>query len=234
MTKKIFTIIALTTISSTGFAFAQSEGPGVRPEGMPPGPPIRQEYRQEIKNIKAELYEERKEIRGEFREGLKERREWNLQNASGTATGTKPTPFKDLREDMKGARKEFKEDMKGVRDEMRSKMQPLSATATAAIAAKLGITSEALNAQLASGTKLKEIVKGKLTPAQMKEILPPRIATFTKKNEDNGFVNRIFSNFFGQNKTVFEERVNEFGEITISTSTISVPSSPFWLKFFNF
>ena len=142
---------------------------------------------------------------------------------------------------MKEIKKEFHGDMKDMRDDMRGKMgnmmknmPALNATQTAAIAAKLGISADVLNAQLASGTKLKEIIKDKITPEQMREILPPRIATFTKRLEEGGFFNRVRNSILGENRQVMQETINEFGEVTISTSTISVPATPFWKRFFNF
>jgi hypothetical protein len=254
--KKILGTLALTSVASlvaTSFVFAQSDL-----NGLPPGQPgrpgemrkemmgeMRQEYKEGRKEIRGEYREDMKEARGEFREGMKERRMWNAQNASGTATGTKPTPWKEMREDMKDARKEFKGDMKDMRDDMKNKMNKgvgefmrnnpvLNATQTAAIAAKLGITVDVLNAQLASGTKLKEIIKDKIKPEDMRNILPPRMATFTKELENKGFFGRLRGGLFGENKPVFEQKMNEFGEVTISTTTISVPATPFWKKMFGF
>lgn len=232
--KKTITTLAAVTLVATSVAMAHAQdggqpgqgGPGMPPPGGPRGE-IRKEIRQEFRG-------DMKEARGEFREGMKERREWNAAYASGTATGTKPTPWKNLREDMKEARKDFKEGMKDMRDEMRGKMPMLNATATAAIAGKLGITVDALNAQLASGTKLKEIIKDKIKPEEMKQILPPRMATFTKRMEEGGFFNRIRASIFGENKPVFQETINEYGEVTISTTTISVPATPFWKRIFGF
>lgn len=239
--KKTITTFAAVTLVTTSVAMAHAQdggqpgqgGPGMPPPGGPRGE-FRKEVRENRQEIRQEFREDRKEAVGEFKEGMKERRMWNAQNASGTATGTKPTPWKNLREDMKDARKDFKEGMKDMRDEMRNKMPPLNATATAAIASKLGITVDALNAQLASGTKLKEIIKDKIKPEEMKQILPPRMATFTKRMEEGGFFNRIRAGIFGEKKEVFQETINEFGEVTISTTTISVPATPFWKRIFGF
>lgn len=229
--KKTITTLAMTSLIAISITYAHAEDTGRPPAGGPRGE-FRKEIREERKEIREEFRENRKEAVGEFREGMKERREWNM--ASGTATGTKPTPWKNLKEDMKDMRKDFRDDMRNLRDDMRAKMPPMSATATAAIATKLGISVDVLNAQLASGTKLKEIIKDKITPEQMREILPPRMATFTKRMEEGGFFNRLRNSILGEDKQIMQQTVNEFGEVTISTSTISVPATPFWKRFFNF
>ncbi len=250
--KKLLGTLAITSLVATSFAFAQSGSVNVEANvnvdtgNMPPPPgerrgffgkifggegqERREERREDRKEIRGEVREDMKEARGEFREGMKERREWNMQNASGTATGTKPTPWKNLKEDMKDIKKEFRGDMK----DMMKNMPVLNATQTAAIAVKLGITVDALNAQLASGTKLKEIIKDKIKPEEMKLILPPRMATFTKVMQEGGFFSRIQAQVFGDSKVVMEQNVNAYGEVTISTTTISVPATPFWKRFFNF
>ncbi len=134
--------------------------------------------------------------------------------------------WRNRKEDMKGEmRNNFKNDFKG---------PTLNATQTATIANKLGITIETLNAKLASGTKLKEIIKDKIKPGEMKIILPPQTASFTRAVEEKGFINKFRASIFGERKEVGERSVNEFGEVTISTSTISVPNTPFWKKFFSF
>lgn len=223
--KKVITTLALTTLVATSAVFAQTDtgAPMGRPDGMPPPPPggPRGEIRKEIRQ---EYREERKEAVGEFREDMKERRAWNAANASGTATGTKPTPWKNLREDMKDARegvredfKDMREDMKGKFKDMRGMMPPrmatMTATQTAAIASKLGITVDALNAQLASGTKLKEIIKDKIKPEDMKNILPPRVASMTRAVQEQGFFNNFRARLFGARQEVVEQVQNEYGEI---------------------
>ncbi len=229
--KKTITTFAALTLVATSVAVAHAQdggqpgqgGPGMPPPGGPRGE-FRKEVREERKEIRQEFREDRKEAVGEFKEGMKERRMWNAQNASGTATGTKPTPWKNLREDMKdareGAREDFKdmrEDMKGKFKDMRGMMPPrmatMTATQTAAIAGKLGITVEALNAQLASGTKLKEIIKDKIKPEDMKNILPPRVASVTRAIQENGFFNNFRARLFGTRQEVVEQVQNEYGEI---------------------
>jgi hypothetical protein len=252
MIKKITTIFAISTLVATSLVFAHAEeGRQGRPEGMPPPPPgvreNRQEYREERQGRRGEFREDMKEARGEFREGMKERREWMMsgntdplgQNASGTASGTMPTPWKNMREDMKDARKDFKEGMKDMRDkmkdEMKSMMPPrmasLTATQTAAIAGKLGITVDALNAQLASGTKLKEIIKDKIRPEDMKAILPPRVASMTKAIQEQGFFNNFRSRLFGPREVEIHQSQNEFGEIEETEKPVQ--SNNFFRRLFN-
>ncbi len=223
---KTITTLALSSLLLTSATFAQEANqPGQPPQGRPG---MRQEFRQErredIKEIRGEVIESKKE----FREGVKDLRAW--KQASTTATGTRPTPFKDLRQDMRDARKDFMQDR---REDMGRGPKPLNATATAAIAAKLGITAEALQAQLASGTKLKELVKDKITPEEMKNIMPPRVATFTRAIQENGFFGNIRSKIFGAKKEIVEEKMNEFGEVEENVRPDDTPR-PFWQKFFGF
>lgn len=237
--KKILSALAISSLVATSFAFAQAgveanAQVNVQAGAEGRGPGLFQRMMGERREIRQEYRDDRKEARADFRDDMRERREWNKANATGTATGTKPTPWKNMREDMKDARADFRNGMKEMRDEMMHKMPMLNATATAAIAARLGISIDALNSQLASGTKLKEIIKDKITPEEMRNILPPRIATFTKQLEDRGFFNRIKSNLFGGKREVLEQRINEFGEVTISSTTISVSATPFWKRIFGF
>ncbi len=252
MIKKITTSLLATTLVATS-VFAQD---GMRPplgEGRPPLPPrgeMRKEIYQEIKEVRGEKRDDRQENRqefrgeakeamGEFKEGMKERREWMMNNASGTASGTRPTPFKDLREDMKDARKDFKEGAKDMRDKMKDEMKKmlpprmatLTDTQSAAIAAKLGISVEALNAQLASGTKLKELVKDKITPEDMKNILPPRVASITRAIEERGFLNNFRARLFGPREEKVEQVQNEFGEVEEVVKPI--PGVGFFRRLFN-
>jgi len=234
--KKTITTLALTTLVATSVTFAQDGGqPGQGGPGMPPpgGPrgEFRKEVREERKEIRQEFREDRKEAVGEFKEGMKERRMWNAANASGTATGTRPTPFKDLREDMKEVRKEVREGMKDIRGMMPPRMATMTATQTAAIAGKLGITVEALNAQLASGTKLKEIIKDKIKPEDMKNILPPRVASMTRAVQEQGFFNNIRARIFGTRQEVVEQVQNEYGEIEEVTKPL--PPQNFFRRLFN-
>jgi hypothetical protein len=216
MIKTITTSFLATTLVATS-VFAQDD----RGPGMPPPGERRGEWGQEIRGMRQEFREDRKEAVGEFKEGMKERRMWNALNASGTATGTKPTPWKNLREDMKdvreGAREDFREMRDKIKDEMKRMLPPrmasLTATQTAAIAGKLGITVDVLNAQLASGTKLKEIIKDKIKPEDMKQILPPRVASVTRAIQEQGFFNNFRSRLFGPREVEIHQSQNEFGEI---------------------
>jgi gas vesicle protein len=245
MIKSITTGVLATTLVATSVFAQDNRGPGMPPPGERRGEwgqevrGMRQEYREGRQEMRGEFREDMKEARGEFKEGMKERREWMMQNASGTASGTMPTPWKNMREDMKDARKEFKEGMKDLRDkmkdEMREMMPPrmasLTATQTAAIAGKLGITVDALNAQLASGTKLKEIIKDKIKPEDMKAILPPRVASMTKAIQEQGFFNNFRSRLFGPREVEVQQSQNEYGEIEEQFRPIQ--SNNFLRRLFN-
>jgi len=224
ITKTIITLSVGSLLLSAS-VFAEENGqPGMPPQGRPE---MRQEFRQERREDIKEMRGEVMNVRKEFQEGMKDLKTW--KQSSTTATGTRPTPFKDMREDMKNIKNDFMQD----RREDRQAFKPLNATATAAIAAKLGITAEALKAQLASGTKLKELIKDKISPEEMKNILPPRIATFTRAVQENGFFNNVRSKLFGQRKEIIEQKMDEFGEVQENV-TPDTTDRPFWKRFFGF
>jgi gas vesicle protein len=251
MKTKILKSVALATLVTTSFAFAQNAPLG-GPQGdnrLPPPPPPqgngerpggedreggRGFFGKFFNQEKNEFREDMKEARGEFRDDMKEKRDFMMSSSTpGTAT---PTPWKNFRDNVKDARKDFKDDMKEMRDEFRERMPrppQMSATATAQIAAKLGITTEVLTAQLASGTKLKELIKDKITREEMKQILPPMRATFTKMVEERGFFNNLRSRIFGAKQEVVERTTDEFGETT-ENPTGEQPPRPFWQRFFGF
>lgn len=253
--------LASTLVATGVFAQTGTGAPQGRPEGIPPPPPgerrgewgqqvreNRQEYREGRQEMQDQFREDMKEARNEFREGMKERKQWQMnygENASGTATGTasgtRPTPWKDFKEDMKEARKEFREGMGEMRDKMKDEMRgmmgkgmrmaTLTATQTATIAGKLGITVDALNAQLASGTKLKEIIKDKIKPEDMKAILPPRVASITRPIQEQGFFNNLRSRLFGPREVEVHQSQNEFGEIEETEKPVQ--SNNFFRRLFN-
>lgn len=235
ITKTIITLSAVSLVVASS-ASAQDQGrPGMMQERMEDRRENRQEFREErredIKEMRGEIMETKKE----FRQGMQDLKDW--RQSSTTATGTRPTPFKDLKNNLKEERKEYmndrREDRREYREEMGVRPRPLNATATAAIAAKLGITTDALQAQLASGTKLKELVKDKISPEEMKNILPPKVATFTRAIEEKGFFNNFRAKIFGTRQEVVIETENEFGEVT-ETPTGEQAPRPFWKRFFGF
>jgi cytochrome c556 len=234
-TNKTITILALASLVTTGVASAQDQGGEGRPGMMRGMMGERKEFREERRADIEEMKGEMKKVGEQFREEMKARKEYMMGSTTGTAT---PTPWKNLRENMKDVRKDFRDDRKEDRKEWRDEHgmpapRPLNATATAAIAAKLGITAESLQAQLASGTKLKELVKDKISPEEMKQILPPKVATFTRAMEGRGFFANIRSTIFGARKEIIEQKMDEFGEVTM-TPTGEQPAVPFWKKFFGF
>jgi hypothetical protein len=213
---KTITILTIGSLMVSTSVFAQNEGrPGMRQE-------FREERREDIKEIRGEMMDEKKD----FRADMKERKQYMMGSTTGMAT---PTPWKNLKGDMKDIKKDFMED----RREDRQAFKPLNATATAAIATKLGITAEALKAQLASGTKLKELIKDRISPEEMKNILPPRVATFTRAVQENGFFNNVRAKIFGQRREVIEQKMNEFGEVEENVSP-DTTNRPFWKRFFGF
>lgn len=252
-TKQILAGTILSIVLTTN-TFAQI---GTNDTQMPPPPKkpgMMGEYKQERTEDRKDFREERKEdmkavkenmleAKESFKEAVKEKRAYML--ASTTATGTKPTPWKDLNKDMKEIKKEYMGDRKDDRQDFRQerrddrkelgifKPKPLDDNQKIVIAGKLGITVEALAAQLASGTKLKELVKDKITPEEMKQILPPKVATFTRAIIEKGFFNNFRSRIFGERKEMVKEGTNEFGEVVVDVSEDESPK-PFWKKFFNF
>lgn len=230
-TKKILTTLAVTSLVATGASFAQDANqPGQMPQQGQTRPGMMREFRQEKHENIRDSKERMMQARDQFRNEMEERKEF--MHGSTTPGMATPTPWKNFRENVKDIKNDFRDEMRDDRQEF--KMQrPLNATATAAIALRLGITPENLQAQLASGTKLKEIIKNKIPPEEMKQILPPRVATFTKRIEDDGFFANIRSKLFGPRQEVMERKVDEYGQVTEATSTEKVVM-PFWKRFFGF
>jgi hypothetical protein len=198
------------------------------------------------------LQERRDDIR-EFREGRREdvkvlmekgkemRDEFKAMKASGTVSSTTRKEMRDEARDMKKEfmnerhedKSNFMDDRKGDRkefmDEMKDKMPKImgfikNATATAAIAARLGMSTTTLQAQLASGTKLKDIIKDKVTKEELRSFFPPkvkeRIATDTS----------LLSKIFGQRKDMVTETIDENGEVKEEVKR----GGGFFRRFFNF
>jgi hypothetical protein len=146
-------LITVLFISLAPMAIAEEGQAGMMQERREGLRGFREERRQDIQAV----MEKSKEIREEFR----------AIKASGTMSSTTRKEFKDEARDMK---KEFMDDRREDKREFMDKMKMGSstkdfglsirdkfaknATATAAIAAKLGMTSEALKMQLASGCLL--------------------------------------------------------------------------------
>jgi hypothetical protein len=205
---------------------------------------MRRDFGDDRREAINEYKNKREEIRKDFREEMSARREYMM--GSGTPGIATPTPWRNLKEGMRDARKDLKEDMKdakgemkermqNMRDDMKSMMRPrmatLTATQTAAIAAKLGISLETLNAQLASGTKLKEIIQDKIKPEEMKLIIPPRVSSITKAIEERGFFNNFRSRLLGPRQEVVEQTTNEYGEVIEQTKPVPAPG--LFRRFFN-
>ena len=243
--------LALASLLSTSMAFAQT-GAVVETEvqmeantTMPAPPPRPPGI---IQRVIGNVNEERKEIRQEFREGMMDakadlkqgmmdRRAYMM--ASGTASGTRPTPMKDFRESVKDLREEVRDGRADLRKDM---MMRINATATAAIAAKLGITSEALQAKLASGTPLRELVKGVLTEEEMRAILPPMSSSSERGerkgllDKPQGFFNSIRARLFGtgNSNNPASAETNVEANVEVQAETTDRPIRNFFRRFFNF
>lgn len=223
---KQITFLTTASVVATTFAFAQQTGgPDPRPEprGMMRGQfqEERQEFKQGMQNI-----------RQEFRDDRKEKQEYMMGSSTpGTAT---PTPWRNMRENMKE-----------LRDDMRGKMASLTDAQTSAIAAKLGITVESLKAKLATGTPLRQLIGNKIPREEMDKILPPPASTTASSSNPNfgipprerGFFNSFRSLFSGRN----ENRENEnqapmTGEVASNTQTLPQIEQvrSFFKRFFNF
>ncbi len=222
-TTKIITTLAIASLVATGASFAQEIVP-------PPAPPIPYNMLNGRPEDIREAQLKVREAQEKFHKEMKERRDF--MHGSTTPNMATPTPWKNFRENVKDIKNDFREEMRGDRQEFKMP-RPLNATATAAIAAKLGITPENLQTQLASGTKLKEIIKNKISPEEMKQILPPRVATFTKEVEEKGFFGNLRAKIFGPKQEVFERKIDEYGQVTEATSTEKM-TMPFWKRFFGF
>ncbi len=231
-TTKTITTLAMISMVATGIAFAQEANQlaPMPPEGHDRPKMMREFHDAKVENIKG-TKERMGQARDQFREEMRAKRDFiNGSTTPGTAT---PTPWKSFRENVKDIKNDFHNEMRDDKKEFGIKPKALNATATAAIATKLGITAESLQAQLASGTKLKEIIKDKITPEEMKQILPPRVATFTKVTEEKGFFGNLRSRIFGPKEELVERKIDEYGQITEATSTEKMPA-PFWKRFFGF
>lgn len=218
-TNKIITSLLATTLIATCAVFAEEGGgfPG-NSQGGGPGPmggqgmgrehPPRGQggffsemlgsFRGERQEMRQEFRDDKQEIRDQFKNDMQERREWMMGSTTpGMAT---PTPWKNMRGNMKD-----------LREEMRGKMASLTEAQMASITAKLGITIDQLKLQLASGTPLRQIVGNKISPEDMRKIMPPPVmasgtmATNTRPMFDNerrgerGFFNSMRQRLFGQN-----------------------------------
>ncbi len=222
--------------TETPFDPEGSDRPPMRGEGQGSTPPpnrpgffekMREDFRGERKEEMKEMRGEMKEARGEWKEGMKEKRDF--MNSTSTGSMATPTPWKNLREDMKDARDGFKDRMRDVRkdfmEDFKEKVQKLPAPAIEAIALRLGISTTTLEAQLASGTKLKEIIKDKIKPEDMKQILPPKFATMTKAVEERGFFGDLRSRIFGKREIMLKIETNEYGEVVSSSTQGPLPGS---------
>jgi hypothetical protein len=243
---KMISFLTLATLATASLAFAQT-GAAVETEvrveantTMPAPPPRPPGI---IQRVIGNLEEDRKEIRKEFREGMMDAKADLKQGmmdrrvymtASGTASGTRPTPVRDFRETVK----DLRGDMRDERADMRMDMLKLNATATAAIAAKLGITTEALQAKLASGTTIRELVKGVLTEEEMKALFP-RMATPTERkgflDKPQGFFNSIRARLFGTGKRETNDtNASVEANVEVEAETSDRPIRNFFRRFFNF
>jgi uncharacterized protein YbjQ (UPF0145 family) len=171
-------LVTIAILASAGTVFAQDSSVGISGSanvGTNPRPPITydngEEHKQGRPGFFGKLFGgERKEIREEYRDGrneavselkmgMQEKRDW--RNGSTTPGMATPTPWKD-----------FRGDMRDMRQDMRAKMASITDAQMVTISAKLGITVDALKAQIASGTPLRQIIGDKISREDMMKIMP--------------------------------------------------------------
>lgn len=186
LSKNKFAFLALTTVVATTVAFAQNANVNTS-ASINVGAPV-----QGGPGMMGRV----RDMRQDFREEMHDKMDW--RNGSGTPGSATPTPWKDLRGNMQNLRA----DMQGM---MASITANLTDAQKTAIAAKLGITVSALQAEIASGTPLREIIGNKISREDMMQIIQPMMASGTMQSEmhmmtqprPRGFLNSLLGKIFG-------------------------------------
>jgi hypothetical protein len=189
------------SVNASVYADVNAERPGIIGQ-------IRKIFNDDKKEVRAEYKDERDRAVAKLKAEIMERKDWRNGSSTGTAT---PTPWKD-----------FRGDMKDIRIDMKMMLASITASQTAAISAKLGISIDELRARLASGTPLKDIVGDKLTKEEILRLLPMFMASGTSSTtvnfrarplEERGFFNSLRARFFG------EDRNNRGNSVNVNAST---------------
>ncbi len=201
---------------------------------------FRDERMQDVKDFRDDRRGDIKDLRGDVKEM---RQEFRATVSSTTSSSTRQEMRKDLKEDIKMRMEEtkderkddirkFKEDRKDdfkmFKEEVRNNMvKNIPAPALAALALKLGVSTTSLQAQIASGSKLRQIIaSSSLTKEDLKGIFPPMI----KERVASSSVPRFFDRIFGEKKEQVTTTMNEQGEVVEEV----VSKSGFFRRFFGF
>ncbi len=170
--------------------------------------------------LRADMHQE---IRGEVK-GMRDAMHGTI--ASGTIMNGSSTRD-DMKNQIKGARKEFAKDRHEDRKDMRNKMKDhmkdlhsdnslksrLMATATIeALAAKLGVSTSSIFDRVASGTKLKEIIGDKISRDEVAKILHPIVYERVASSSESAMP-KLLQKIFGVRKEMVTSSIDENGEV---------------------
>ena len=165
---KLVGTLALATLVTTSFAFAQSGSVNVQANvnldaNNMPSPEHRGEgrgeggffgkmmrgFQGERKEMREDMKDERDDMREEMRGEMKA--DMKMMRDKMGSTSTSSMPWKNFHD----GKKEMKGDMKAMRDDMRAKMASMTEAQMASVSAKFGITVAQLKARIASDTAMR-------------------------------------------------------------------------------
>ncbi len=177
-----------------------------------------------------------KEVKGEVRD-MRDA----MRSATASGTGMVSTSSReDMKNQIKGVRKEFAKDRYEDRKNMIDKMKEmhsdnslksrLMATATIEIlAAKLGVSTSSLFNRVASGTKLKEIIGDKVSRDEMAKILHPIVYERVASSSEAA-VPKLLQKIFGARKETVTSSIDEKGDVVEEVKS----NANFFRKLFGF